>query len=437
MMQTTAVPEADRWLLYNPSFLSVDGPEGLWLCTAPEDAAAISINAAALPAGAGADHLRNAKAFLEAFSEVLIVGADPERRQELARLVQGTLPGLTVSETAQEVYRGCGSVVELKEKYGLGALDKLGQGKRRLPPWGLLEASQVEAVDLFDLPRNSSGLPELDRLIGGFFAGEVSVWTGKRKEGKSTLLGLPILAALRAGAKVCVYSGELPAWRYKSWLLNMAAGPDSLWARKLDTGRLLWFPPPEVRAQIDLWWAGRLFIVDNQAENIHQGEKILGVLRTAAERYGCTVFVVDNLMTVELSTDEYYRAQGRFVGQLSTFARETGSHVHLVAHRRKNSTGKGDADDVSGSAEITNRADNTFSVCRESELDGTRDATLSILNNRDFGESGEIALHFDQASRRFYTKSAHWCAGWEEGAEWVGGGMPWAREPEKEPIQPG
>lgn len=430
-METTPVPDASAWLLYNPSFMSVDSPEGLWLCVEAEDAAVIAINAVALPAGGGRENFRAAREFLEAFPQVLVVGADPQKRRSLAQLLRSTLPQLQISLTEQESYRGCGSVGELKEKFGLAAVDALGEKRHPLGPWGLLEVSDVGAVDLFSLPRTSSGLPELDRMIGGFFAGEVSVWTGKRKEGKSTLLGLPILAALRLGQRVCVYSGELPAWRYKSWLLNMAAGPDHLWARKLDTGRLLWFPTPEVAAQIDLWWRDRLFLVDNQAEDIHQGEKILAVFRQAAARYGCTVFVVDNLMTVELPTEDYYRSQGKFVGQLSAFAHETGSHVHLVAHRRKGGPGKADADEISGSAEITNRADNTFSISRESLLDGTRDATLTLLNNRDFGETGDIPLQFDQASRRFFTKSVNWKAGWEPELTYESvGTMPWARNPD-------
>lgn len=101
------------------------------------------------------------------------------------------------------------------------AVENLWKDSDELPPYGLLEISSVEKVDMAKIPHAKSGIPALDKLIGGLYEGEVSVWTGKRKEGKSTMIGLPILSAIREGRKVCVYSGELPAWRYKAWLLTM------------------------------------------------------------------------------------------------------------------------------------------------------------------------------------------------------------------------
>ena len=410
-METTPVPEADT-LIYNPSFMSVDSPDGLWLCTDVEDAQVIGANAAALPLGGGLEELREAEAFFEAFPFVLVVGADRNRREDLARLLRRALPSLEICVTEQAVYRDCANLTELKDRYGLRAVEELWKEQHELPPWGLLDIGDVRPLDLLHQEHLPSGLPALDRLIGGFYGGEVSVWTGKRKEGKSTLMGLPILSALKRGKRVCVYSGELPAWRYKDWLVNMAAGRDNLLRRESETGREVWTPRPEVAAQIDLWWKGRLFLVDNVAEDIHQSDKLLQVFRYCAKRYRCSTFVVDNLMTVELPEKEYYRAQGQFVGRLTDFAHETGAHVHLVAHRRKGQ-GKGEADDVCGSAEITNRADNVFQISRESLLDVTCDATLTILSNRDFGVTGELPLRFDPVSRRFYSGMGDWKAGWE------------------------
>ena len=55
-----------------------------------------------------------------------------------------------------------------------------------------------------------------------------------------------------------------------------------------------------------------------------------------------------------------------------------------MAHRRKSGTDKkrGDSDDVSGSADITNRADNTFAVSRVTDEELPFDAQLEVLANR-------------------------------------------------------
>ena len=135
------------------------------------------------------------------------------------------------------------------------------------------------------------------------------------------------------------------------------------------------------------------------------------------KRFGCSVFVLDNLMTVSLPGEDKYNAQSAFVGQLVDFAHEASVHVHLVAHRRKGGTqkgSKGDSDDVSGSADITNRADNTFSVSRIEDEDSPFDAALEILANRSYGVTGIINLKFDIRSRRYYQGNLNWKCGWEK-----------------------
>lgn len=419
-MQTTTAPDASQYLVYEPRFMDPSSPDGLWLCTDLEDAAVIQINAAALPVGATADNLIRARAFLEAFHFVLVVGPDEGKRRALADALRSNVPSVEVCITANSVYHGCTSISELQDKHGFSAIENLWQDAEELPPYGLLEISGVEKVDMAKQPHMKSGIPDLDKLIGGLYDGELSVWTGKTKQGKSTMLGLAILAAIREGRKVCVYSGELPDWRYKAWLLAMAAGPANLLEEKTDTEKDVWTPRPEIAHQIDLWWKNRLYLFDNKAAGVHEPENILGRMRYTKRRYGCSVFVVDNLMTVDLAGEDYYRAQSRFVGQLVDFAHETSGHVHLVAHRRKGGSGKGakgDNDDVSGSGDITKRADNVFAVSRDEDEDSPWDAALEVQANRDFGETGIIRLKFDPRSRRYYQGNVNWLCGWESEAK--------------------
>lgn len=414
------IPDASRYLVYDRAYMDPASPDGCWLCTDAEDVQAIQINAAALPLGAPEEHLARAKAFFEAFPFVLVVGADPVRRGALADALRRQVPSVEVCVTAQSAYRGCGSVRELRETHGLSAVDELWRDAEELPPYGLLEISGIEDVDILRQSRAKSGIPELDRRIGGFYDGEVSVWTGKRKEGKSTMLGLPILAAIREGRRVFVYSGELPAWRYKAWLTAMAAGPGNLEGSVTDTGRTVWSPRSEICRQIDLWWKNRIFVIDNRVSELHRPEKLLGLMGYAHRRYGCSMFVIDNLMTLSLPWEDRYLAQSAFVGRLVDFAHETNTHIHLVAHRRKGGTAKGnrgDSDDISGSGDITNRADNVLAVTRLEDADSPYSSRLEILANRGFGETGAIDLHFDPRSRRFYAQNVNWPCGWETTAE--------------------
>ena len=413
-METTAVPDCKGLLTFDPCLMSVDSPEGLWLCTDLEDVLAIGINAAALAPGVGPDRLGECRDFFEAFAFVLVVGADPERRKTLAEQLREALPSLEICVTEQAVYRDCRSVRELRDRHGLSAVNALPEQQTELPPWGILPAWTVEAEDLAQTPHLPSGIPALDSLIGGFYGGEVTVWTGRRGEGKSTALALPTLAALRSGAKVFAYSGELSAARYMDWLRTIAAGPEHLALQMTDTGRQVWCARREVAAQIDLWLRNRLYIADNQQPELHREDRLLAVFWYAWKRYGCSVFLLDNLMTVELKGEDFFRAQSRFVGKLVEFAHKTGAHVHLVAHLRKGGgPGRRDGDDISGSADIANRADNTICVSREN-ITCPFQAELRVLKNRDFGETGAVRLKFDTRSRRFYQENPNWKCGWEE-----------------------
>lgn len=51
--------------------------------------------------------------------------------------------------------------------------------------------------------------PALDELIGGLAEGAMTVFTGKPGQGKSTVAGQLLLAAIEQGYSVCAYSGEL------------------------------------------------------------------------------------------------------------------------------------------------------------------------------------------------------------------------------------
>ena len=103
---------------------------------------------------------------------------------------------------------------------------------------------------------------------------------------------------------------------------------------------------------------------------------------------------------------DFYRGQSNFVGRLVEFAKREEVHVHLVAHPRKND-GKAmlDADEVGGSGDITNRADNVFSLQRLTEQEAEEKGcgtVLRVLKNRSFGATAAIGMDFDPVSRRFF-----------------------------------
>lgn len=138
-------------------------------------------------------------------------------------------------------------------------------------------------------------------------------------------------------------------------------------------------------------------------------------------RYNADVFLVDNIMSVDFdnSTErDFNRVQSKFTQMLVTFSKRRGVHTHLVVHPRKSTSdnnAKITSDDVSGSGDITNRADNVFFLTTH-QTDGKEKPLLQILKNRDYGSHRHQWLDFDKKSRRFFqdqTGDPKRAYGWE------------------------
>lgn len=234
--------------------------------------------------------------------------------------------------------------------------------------------------------------------------GDLTTWTGKRGEGKSTVLSQVMLDAIEDGWKVCAYSGELRADRFQYWADLQAAGKDYVkeyYDHAKD--RQVYYVPQDIRNRIHSWYSGKYWLYDNTASSTDEEITIFKVFETAAKRYDCRVFLVDNLMTADYgrtSDSDFYRQQSRFVGQLVSFAKKHNVHVHLVAHPRKTAGSVGN-DDVAGSADITNRADNVISIGRIK--DGACDLALEVTKNRWEGKHGTVGLNYCNISHRIYV----------------------------------
>lgn len=407
--------DASAHLYYDQS--QMDKKRPLWFMRDCSEVDCLVSNAVALLPDAD---IRACAPFLRAFPSVFVAIADNEIAEKTASMLAENVLALTVLTPKHNVFGTAASVQEVYQMGGILAVDRLMLGAEEHPVYGLLNLADIEQASV---PCSVlSGIRELDAAIGGFCEGELSVWTGKRGSGKSTFLGQTLLEAIDRGHHVCAYSGELAEGQFKRWLTQQAAGPrhivpvfDSYTGKTLDT------IPADIQKQIDHWWDGKFYLYDNSAGG--DEDSILELFEFAVRRYGCSVFMVDNLMSARFSTmrdTDFYRAQSNFTGRLVAFAKKHRVHVHLVAHPRKTDDSRRlTNDDVGGSGDITNRADNVFSITRLSEEQVEAEGFqthLQVLKNRAFGETASLRLNYDSKSRRFYkagTGNANKRYGWE------------------------
>jgi len=410
-------------LTYHDRFIDPSLPTGLWWCLTAEDVQAVEINAVCKSLLAGWDDLNGCREWVEQFEYIFVAAPDSGARDEaIAELQKRFAIPVLVADTA--AFKGNRSVAELRSNLGLDAVEKLLFGAIELPADGLIDFADIDVTETGPKNRVMSGIKSLDYCLGGFSGGKLSVWTGKRGEGKSTWLGQILIEAVDQGHKVCAYSGELPARDFKLSMLPQIAGAKYL--EKVQdplTGMDEYLVSKGTRAKIEEWTRYNLHLTDIRKANAHDEDTILRLFEYAHRKYGCDVFLVDNIMTAQLKQERelgYWRAQSAFTQRLAAFAKKNDSHVHLVAHPKKTGQkGVGDSDEVGGSGDITNLADNVFAVERvpEEMVDQAGySARIKIMKNRGKGILRTVALNYHVPSRRFFEadKGNPWKHyGWE------------------------
>lgn len=385
-------------------------------------------NAVSVPNGCnGFTFLENVWDWITKFEEVVVFGDCEKGKITLLDTLQKRLPNKVLAVQEAD-YLGEKDANDILRKYGPEAIRKAIANAKVPPVSHVKELADVQAVDLYSLPRIRTGIPELDRVIGGLFFGQVVLLTGRRGEGKSTFASQLLVEALDQGYNVLAYSGELADYHFKRWLDFQAAGPEHIAVNVDFLGDESYLIPRPVIERINRWYRGRAYLYDNEAVD-DELEGLPQTIEQAVRRYGVRLVLIDNLMTamdVGMS-DNLYQAQSSFVRQLKKIAVKYDIAVLLVAHPRKSKDSFVN-DDVAGSADITNRVDVVCNYSRNPDKDendpASCDSLLSVTKNRLFGTltkpKDPVQLFYSRKSKRITSKRA-----FEDGVKKYG----WEQEP--------
>ena len=232
---------------------------------------------------------------------------------------------------------------------------------------------------------------------------ELSLWAAANGHGKSLLNGFVMLGAIGQGKKVCIASMEMPPVTTLARMVRQAVGgesPNRDWIEKFTR-----------------------VVSDNLRIYSQVGtvkpKTMLGVCRYAREELKVDHMVIDSLMKCGINSDDYNK-QKWFVDELATIAKDTGLHIHLIVHSRKKDTehSKIDKYDIKGASEISDMADNVFTVWRNKKKEANeqkkepeqdiRDqpcAALGCVKQRNGEWEGSAGLWFNPKSMQYYENS--------------------------------
>ncbi len=188
-------------------------------------------------------------------------------------------------------------------------------------------------------------------------------------------------------------------------------------------------PTPEYIRRFSEWTINRLWLYD-QIGTIRT-DRMIAVVRYCIQELNITHFVIDSLMKCGIGLDDYNK-QKYFVDELSTLAKDTNAHIHLVNHSRK---GERESNvmskfDIKGAGEITDMADNVFIIWKNKkkevalnasdvnpETEKKPDAMLICDKQRNGEWEGKVTLWYHRPSFQllpYQSCSKHGSEDWED-----------------------
>jgi replicative DNA helicase len=296
------------------------------------------------------------------------------------------------------------------------------KGKKWL---GMGDIKRVDITQLLSIP---TGYYELDKKIVGLFAGELTILSGLNASGKTSWLDCLALNVIQQGYKVGVWSGEMQDWRFQSWINQIAAGKN--YVQRKSGYDNLFYVPKATCDKIDEWLNGKLFLYNNSYGSNWQ--QLFNDIKELVENEGVHLILIDNLAALNISDydGEKYTKQTKFIIDLKDYAKQKNIHVVLVAHPRKQNDFLR-KESISGTADLTNIADNVFLLhrvgkdfeTRAGEFFGKDKAceylqygnVVEVAKNRQFGIVDHlVGMYYEQESRRLKNSIAeHIVYGWQ------------------------
>lgn len=287
---------------------------------------------------------------------------------------------------------------------------------QEVPIAGIQDLSTVDDFDIEKAAGLIPGISVINNIVYKFLFGSVAMVTGQRGSGKSSLINqMFICEALNQGHDIFVFSGELSPSVLKSWIELTMAGKEKV-TMKDKFNRSM---SQETKNQMRDWYKSRVWIYD---DTDNSSDTVLNKAVTTTRKYGTKIWIIDNLMTLDLKNGENntLQKQKEFLAKLIQLSKLYNVLIVLVAHPRKLQSGvELSGDDVAGSGDMANLAQYIISVKRfgakekEGEKDNkgnykngkepiSEDVEVSILKNRYTGFTNSGKLYFDYPSYRFY-----------------------------------
>ena len=359
--------------------------------------------------GAGANALptlvEQAKDFLDEFTTLIIVSDNDDAGRSMDKFFIEEF-----GDKAKLIDKKLYERNDINEEYVIN-------GKERVAE--LIESARFRIEGRWDLDKQPyesvapksgkyvpTGLPTIDYALNDLVPGFTTLITGRSNEGKSTFVRQVIANAIDKGNKVYLMNGEENKNNVVNSLYQCVIGGDE---KNYDlvkiNKRYKKEPKPGVLRKLREWHREKLVLFNKGDSKLKTIQELTDMLEMEIKLNQFNLIVIDNLMSIlSVQASEKWEQQADFMQRLHDLADNYNTHIVLVLHPNKTYR-KGDSMDmeqISGSSDLYNKADNIIAVSREHDEDNIAagvDGKVSILKNRDFPDLVEVETHFDEDTR--------------------------------------
>lgn len=342
--------------------------------------------------------------FLRLFPNLIVIADNDKAGQGMEQAFLKEF-GLSAKFPDKGLFKGEKDITDVFLKYGKKQIETIiNSATRKIEGLRDLDHEPYKGLEQNTGAYIPTGLSSLDYAINDLGPGILTLVTGRSNGGKSTLVNQILANAIDCGNKCFLVAGEGLQELLINNLYKAVVGKNAdFYDYKKINKRLFKEPKPAILQALRAWHKGKLTVFNKGDSQLKTTEELLLLLENEIKVTKPNLVVVDNLMSI-LSIEkaaEKYEKQGDFTQRLSDIAKAYNLHIILVLHPNKTVT-KGsimDFEQISGSADLYNKADLVIAVSREYEQEKIAQGVngrIAILKNRYFSELTAINTHFDK-----------------------------------------
>ncbi|HCS73019.1 MAG TPA: hypothetical protein DIW17_04000 [Clostridiales bacterium] len=387
---------------------NVSDTDEIIICEGEFDAMCIwqSGNKNVVSVGAGANSLsvmvEQAKGFLDRFKYMIIVSDNDEAGANMDKFFVDTF-GTKAKLIDKKLYQ-LKDINEEMVRNGPEAVNRLIESARfkiegrrdlDLRPYRGLSARGGKYIP--------TGIPTIDNAINDLAPGCVSLIVGRANSGKTTFTKQIIANAINYDNKVYVVSGEGDQEKFINEIYQCVIGRNRDYYDSVKINKRYHKEPiTKVLAALQQWHKGKLTIFNKGESNLKTTDELFSMINYEIKLKQHRLIVIDNLMSIlSAKAAEKNEAQADFMQHCCDISKIYGIHILIVLHPNKTySKGESlDFEQISGTSDLPNKADNVISVIREYDDDKKAEGIngyIEVLKNRYYSDLTKCEVNFDK-----------------------------------------